>query len=212
MKKMQPMQEEKMNEAKTLRLIRATENVYQRCNLRDGNTEGWFDNSGLSTIIAFRGTSKNRDSKWSLIRDIISDVNCLPKHHPELGWVPAGFLRAGLRIFDDVERRIFDKRKPIMVTGHSLGAAVALIVAGMLVSRGYNVSAVRGFGAPRVGKLKVLFGTSVRLFRYGGDAVCLIPFFSSPRKYDRTGPKRLFSIKDHFMKNYVSYFLGKGTN
>ena len=95
----------------------------------------------------------------------------------------AGFKRSAERVFDAVEPEL-DKSKPVYITGHSLGGAIAAILDGYLRTAGYTVKRVVTFGQPRVTDK---FGSSVlqldainfRFLRvvHGKDTVSLVPKF-----------------------------------
>lgn len=95
----------------------------------------------------------------------------------------AGFKRSAEWVFDAVEPEL-DKTKPVYITGHSLGGAIAAILDGYLRTAGYTVKRVVTFGQPRVTDK---FGSSVlqldainfRFLRvvHGKDTVSLVPKF-----------------------------------
>lgn len=178
--------------------------VYRTANIKYKNVEGYIDRSGPSIVLSFRGTARNGRSWWSIFRDILTDINCVPKK-TRIGVVPAGFYRAGRRIYDDIASELFDKSFPVLITGHSLGGAVALVVAGLLTLRGYNVEGVVTFGSPRVGKLKVLDNVPIRQYKNGGDPITILPpFYKHQRDIINIGGcKTVPSISDHFIDNYI---------
>lgn len=173
----------------------------QKPNIKDGNIEGLLRGGVDDSIsISFRGTAKNGNSSWSLIRDIITDVRFLPRNDPNLGTIPRGFYTGALRICDNIERET-RSTTPIHLSGHSLGGVIALIVGAMLVNRGYKVASIRTFGAPKSGKLEVLKDTDIKCYRHGSDIVPALPPF-----YDHFKPIRIGKeggiISDHSMSGY----------
>ena len=149
-------------------------------------------------VFAFRGTDEPKDA--------IRDMRILPLWTRELGWCPAGFLKASRRLVNKVTSVCLEKdidHKNIVLTGHSLGGAVALIVGALMVRDEIPPSQIVTFGAPRCGRLKILDTVSVNQYRHGKDIVPMIPpLMRRHNKLIQLGdPKSL--IKDHFMLNYV---------
>lgn len=60
-----------------------------------------------------------------------------------------GFERAATLVFEDVRPRLAPKL-PILVCGHSLGAAEAIIVGMLLSKAGYRVDKIAASGPPKV--------------------------------------------------------------
>lgn len=190
-------------------LVQFSVEAYEKCNIRDGNVEAYYRDYAGGLSFSFRGTHKNSHSTSSLLKDILTDIRFFPLWTPGFGFHPAGFTRAAIRICDDIERIIKDKSKPLYVDGHSLGAAIALIVAAFLARRGHNVHAVRVFAPPRVGRLKSLRGLDVIGYRYGNDIVTsLPPIFKHDIKIKKIGGK-LGPIKSHDMDNYSGEICGE---
>jgi triacylglycerol lipase len=90
-------------------------------------------------ILVFRGTDSHRD--------YVTDLNfgILPWDQNKVG-VHKGFRKALDSVWDEIEKELSRLACPIFYTGHSLGAALAILAA----SR-YMPQAVYTFGSPRVG-------------------------------------------------------------
>jgi pimeloyl-ACP methyl ester carboxylesterase len=103
--------------------------------------------SARQIVVAFRGTEllSTRDHAIDL------DVTLVPD--PVSGGnVHRGFLRAADAIMGDVLRAIEPHSDmPIMVVGHSLGGAIATLVAHRLSHANELVAQVHTFGSPRMG-------------------------------------------------------------
>ncbi len=150
-------------------------------------------------VFAFRGT----DEPWDAVRDL----RILPIWTRELGWCPAGFLRAAKRLMPKCLSECMDRnieKEDIVLTGHSLGGAVALIVGALMVRDEVNIQEIVTFGAPRCGRLKILDNTPVTMYRHGKDIVPMVPPVMRRHKKMRRFGARESYISDHYMANYVS--------
>ncbi len=124
------------------------------------------------SIIAFRGSTTPLDF-WR-------DFEGLMVQDAALGGVEQGFL-TGLR---DVRAHLqtLAMRAQIII-GHSLGAARALLYAGLMKANKSLVSEVVVFGAPRPGgqKLKdILAPVIITSYKNKGDPVTCVPFDLPP--------------------------------
>jgi len=96
-----------------------------------------------ATIIAFRGSANTRD--W------LTDFR-IEFRSTDYGRVHSGFWQSTNSVMPEILRvpAVF-AALPVIVTGHSKGAAEALICARLLQASGKPVAAVVTFGGPRVG-------------------------------------------------------------
>lgn len=160
-----------------------------------------------AVYIAIRGTEAQQgkifgEGGW---RDIIRDLRVIPWYDRKLGWCHAGFLKGAKAILGQLA---LVKEKPVVVTGHSLGAGVGQLLALLLHFRGYDVREFAGFGMPRcfIGKRK--FPVIITHYRYGGDLVSNVPhrWFMRYRhtvKWKQLGEARSDNKDDHAIYNYV---------
>ena len=150
-------------------------------------------------VIAFRGTDEPLDA--------VRDLRIFPLWTKELGWCPAGFLKASKRLTTKVMSECWQKGitpKDMILTGHSLGGAVALIVGALMVRDEINPSEIVTFGAPRCGRLKILDNMNVTCYRHGKDSVPLVPpLMRRHKKNERFGQPMSF-IGDHLMGHYAN--------
>lgn len=95
-----------------------------------------------SILVVFRGTT---------YEDIPADFKCRMKQ-TDFGTVHRGFLSYAKAAFFSLGICL-EKwgPKPLIFTGHSLGAAAAVIAAATCANKGYEIAAVYTFGCPRVG-------------------------------------------------------------
>ena len=150
-------------------------------------------------VFAFRGTDEPMDA--------IRDLRILPIWTRELGWAPAGFLKAAKRLMPKCLSEMMAKDlepKNVVLTGHSLGGAVALLVGALMMRDEVKVREIVTFGAPRCGRLKILDGIEVTMYRHGKDIVPLVPpLMRRHKKMINYGQKNSF-IRDHYMHHYIN--------
>ena len=122
------------------------------------------------TIVCFRGSVTQQDW-WR-------DFEALPVEHPTLGWCEGGFLEG----MNDAAARVVTclPDGPYGIAGHSLGAARALIAAGLLTAAKRPPERVLALGCPKPGfqKLSDLIlagGYPVMCVRNGPDPVAAVP-------------------------------------
>lgn len=124
-------------------------------------------------ICAFRGSET--------VEDWFDDLKVMPVDEKPLGFVHKGFFD-GMR---DVlaEWRAFAQSEPAWMTGHSLGAARACLMAGLLTAMPGEVPPLGlvGFGCPRPGFAKLgrivrKGGYPVRIYENEGDPVPDVPW------------------------------------
>ena len=149
-----------------------------------GNTEAYVGTNGDHIVVAFRGT-EGPDTIDGLKDILLSDAR-------DLLIVPAGrlgtdFIAAGVGarmhqgfissladiwdpVFDAVTAEIKKADRPLWITGHSLGGALALLAGWLFLRRFVNVHQIYTFGAPMVGNREALAAFDKRLkgkiFRY----------------------------------------------
>ena len=144
----------------------------------------WFDVDGTQAFscrkhksteifITFRGTEPKQ------ITDILADAKAWRKPAREKGLVHFGFAQALDKVYDKIVHWIDEQKlddATITCTGHSLGAALATIMASRL-----DANELYTFGSPRVGNrdfVKEMKKDGVKHYRFvnNNDVVTRIPF------------------------------------
>ncbi len=140
-------------------------------------------NNGASQTISVRGTAGRlnvlEDLEIALIPDTILGIR-----------IHKGFQEGAQAILDDAVPRL-DKNKPIDVTGHSLGGAIAVVLAAYLDQNGYEIGRVVTFGQPRIASEPVskdVLEVTTRVVN-DTDVVPLVPPFTPITPYRHFGPE-----------------------
>lgn len=151
-------------------------------------------------VIAFSGTDS--------LKDVETDADCIPHPLDAIGRVHEGFMDYWGKIRQQVAKSA--GTKPVTFTGHSLGAALAILAAAEFIVADLPVKAVYGFEPPCVtpdDKLGAVFAhIPLHLFRNGGDPVPFLPFFwKQPAALTQIGPTiHLPDVTDHFRANVIT--------
>jgi triacylglycerol lipase len=137
-------------------------------------------------VLTFQGTitefkSHDPGDKVTSVVDWVKNFEVDMDRDPKLsGRVHRGFLNQLNRIFDEVVRFLKSSAdgRPLLVTGHSQGGAVAVLATMALASQGVAVSATYTFAAPRPGDAAFAAGitTPVHRLEFGNDIVPHVPF------------------------------------
>jgi hypothetical protein len=169
----------------------------------DAPTVGKADSASRMCVYgdvhAFRGTDD--------LSSVIADADCALVHVPGLGALHAGFYGALAAILPAA----LALRRPVAVTGHSLGAAMAIIYAAVLAQLGH-VCPVYAFEPPRIAADDTLahvfrdlaipfYGT-----RNGNDLVTQVPLgLMCPRVLTRIGKPALLmdNLIDHSIDRVI---------
>ena len=152
-------------------------------------TEGFVARSDVLTVLAFRGTESDK------FADIISDAEILQADNEAGTRVHAGFKKSYEIVKPDIAAFLAARTTPLLITGHSLGAALATLAAVDTVPAGLIT-----FGSPQVGNatFKQLFDSrqipAVRRFADCCDLVTRVP----PARFDGPSFFTLFAELGNF--------------
>jgi hypothetical protein len=127
-------------------------------------TQAFLVRSPSFAVLAFRGSPQE-------LKDFLSDAD-FRRIPIKSGTVHEGFERAIDSVWNDIAATL-PTDCPIFYTGHSLGAALAILAAGRRAPQAAYV-----FGAPRVGDATYAASlANVKLFRIvdGSDIVTMVP-------------------------------------
>jgi predicted lipase len=166
-----------------------------------GDVEVLLDTVAQAHCLAFRGTEFDGFSPIDLIRDL----RFLPWYDGRVGWCHAGFLKGAQAIWPLVEPVAMKPGYPVALTGHSLGGALACIVAGFMCAGGKPPARLVTFGCPK----PAYSGLRMLLFRHlngnqkhyvnDGDPVPRVPPFG-----DAPMPQFLAGGEGHRMSDYAA--------
>ena len=155
-------------------------------------------------ILAWRGTDPRSLADW------LHDLDAVPAEDAALGCCHAGFLRDMQAVAPPIMDALARAKPsvPIVVTGHSKGAAEALLFSAFLCASGRTPAKVVTFGSPRIGLLNtrlpaLLAGVEGSDFRHGADPVPDLPLgFTHPRVLTQLGLAGPDALADHSILAY----------
>ena len=124
-----------------------------------------------TALIVCRGTEPTQ------VSDLLADLNIIPKRHGP-GFVHSGFRGEARKLWDDIYKFAEKhKNKSFIITGHSLGAAMATYIAQELKWHGIENIELYTFGSPRLGSDDFVDAMSIPHWRFvnNNDSVCRVP-------------------------------------
>ena len=132
-------------------------------------TQAILATDGHLTILAFRGTEE--------IGDFLADLRYVKTDFPGGGRVHRGFYHAFVQVRDEIAAGLENIAAPTIFTGHSLGAAMALMAAVM-----WSPQEVHVFGCPKTGNKDFVRRLTRPVNRYENwlDIVTYLPPPTSP--------------------------------
>ena len=109
------------------------------------STQAFSATDADQLYLAFRGTESTSPVDWA------KDAQFKPVAGALGTKVHSGFKSALDEVWQEVSQVVTAANKPVLVTGHSLGAALAALAAARLSESGAAVAGVYTFGQPRTG-------------------------------------------------------------
>jgi len=161
-------------------------------------------------VVIIRGTEGR--SADDLLRkkgwlDVWRDAKLFPWYDKNFGWGHYGFIKGGISIASFLSNKL-DRRMPIVLTGHSMGAALSLVVMADLIAKGFNIKERVGFAEPKSQLSKRTWAVKQTIYRHRADIVPLMPRWSPYRHnikitqlLDDTGLRPTWS--DHPIELYI---------
>ncbi len=178
--------------------------------IRRGSTEAFVCVDDDRIVVAFRGTDDLEDARLDLMFRRRQMTPAPGKYH-------RGFVRALDDVFWQIYSKVqFNHRKPLYVTGHSLGGALAVLFAARLVAIGgpHKLQGVVTYGAPRVANIAAAAWIDEKLhdniiqFENAGDGITHVPMFILG--YAHVGQRVVFgTIKPSSIKTAWRRFMHK---
>jgi triacylglycerol lipase len=161
-------------------------------------------------VIVCRGTEPN---EWN---DIKADANAMTDLAETIGRVHRGFKREVDDIWPELEETLRDETRNVWFAGHSLGGAMATILAGRCELS--DIAAVPAevvtFGSPRVGTKRYVQNAKIKHVRWvnNNDVVTRVPptwlryRHTGTRMYlDRNGDVRRFTPQQRAQDRWVGF-------
>ena len=141
-------------------------------------------------IVAFRGT------EGAQMGDLLADIKAWPAGADTTGTVHSGFKHELDKLYPEIIKWLGKKltTKKIVITGHSLGAAMATICTSRMEEY-TEVESLTTFGSPRVGTRKFVkaISTPHKRFVNNNDLVTKVPLF-------------IMGYKHHGDQQYINFY------
>ena len=136
-------------------------------------TQAILVESGKFIALAFRGTEPTS------MKDIRADAKAKIVRCEKGGRIHAGFKKAFEKVAIDIQQKLNEdefREKPLFITGHSLGGALATIASKKLSHNG-GIAACYTFGSPRVGDDEWVANIKTPIYRLvnAADCVTMLP-------------------------------------
>ncbi len=163
------------------------------------DTQGLIAYNDQFAIVAMRGTEPNRG------KDFLTDLNVLHAEAGDGGQVHVGFKSALADVWESMEpllRSLHQEGRTIWFTGHSLGAALAVLAADHFG----DAAGVYTFGSPRVGdaRFKVHYRQPTYRIVNNTDLVTELP---PPLLYRHVGELKYFASDHRLFEGIEGYAL-----
>jgi predicted lipase len=107
------------------------------------STQAFTARSETTQFLVFRGTEG--------IADWLANARFLPTSREQGVHIHTGFIDALDEVWGELAEAVVESNLPVVVTGHSLGGALASLAALRLTMGGSDVEAVYTYGQPRTG-------------------------------------------------------------
>jgi triacylglycerol lipase len=174
----------------------------------NNETQAFIAGNSELIILAFRGTEPSK------LKDVLADADVF-KIEELGGRIHKGFYKALQFVWEDVSQKIAefqDNSQSILISGHSLGAALATLAAAQLQQdKGILANSIYTFGSPRVGdetfreNYDAIF--TKRHFRFvnNNDVVTRVAPSFPPFNYHHVGEMLYFDV-DGVLHSDISFW------
>jgi Lipase (class 3) len=161
------------------------------------------------TVIAIEGTHNRLGWLLDFIATKTEDHQAI--NHPTLGFLHAGFHLEAATIAPEIALMVHGR--DYALAGHSLGAALALLLGGLLIDDGHAPVKIGAFAPPRVGGpqfIKTVASVPIAAVRFGDDPVPGVPFEFDPDfpyrqvPLAQVGAPMINPFSCHHIDNYVN--------
>ncbi len=109
------------------------------------STQAFIAEDGAKRYLSFRGTESTNHVDW------LRDAEFRPVAGVFGTMVHSGFRRALDEVWQEILPHVTGTDRGLVITGHSLGAGLAVLAAGRLVATNGTVDHVYTYGSPRTG-------------------------------------------------------------
>ena len=150
-------------------------------NILNMKIEKLFDSNGTQAMIvsndkfyvlAFRGTEPTS------IKDIKADMRATTMQCESGGKIHTGFNNAFAEVHIELQKYLdsLEEEKPLFITGHSLGGALATVATKKLTHK-YGIAGCYTYGSPRVGDEEWMDSIKTPIYRLvnSADPVTMLP-------------------------------------
>ncbi|NBO38370.1 lipase family protein [bacterium] len=174
-------------------------------NIPETSTNGFWAEHEEFILLAIRGTQEPLD----LLTDVDVQLEQADNSSGSQGRVHRGFNSAAHTLFPHAQKAALTakaKNKALIVTGHSLGGAIALLTALRLEKLNFPVHSIWSFGAPQVGderfveNAKNQLQSRLQIVNQENDPIPALPFTASDEQLTQNLARRFGSIIPLFSK------------
>lgn len=164
---------------------------YRHLMRRQGRDHAFVVRDARRTVVAFRGS----DDLWDWITNLRAWTGPTP-----YGRVHRGYYAVVESLIDELREVLLDdpRQRPVVLTGHSMGGALAVVTAAMMTGDPIVPGGIYTFGQPQVGDREFsrnfAAGYPARLLRFvnGADAIAAWTYgreamLGTPCYFDKRG-------------------------
>ena len=198
-------------------LLKLADESYQQHTIKVAEVECLITIVDGIQVVSVRGTEGGALISGNGWLDVLRDIRIVPWYNRHTGWSHAGFLKGAKGIVDRGLFGALRRSLPVVLTGHSMGGAIALNAAMLLKGAGFNVSLVVTFGAPRTfkkGAAKKFTKSGISCYQYAmeNDPVTKVPFrwwrYRHVNEIKIGQGFGLSAFESHLLKSYSRHLAG----